>query len=150
MTQGITMKRDRLALLFFTLLSLAYADVGLGRQQNPLDAFKDALKKALHPPVAPSTLDGPAPLAAPKAAPAGRDVSRQAGAEPFSIDDQQPSAPVTLGDYKAFPDIVGIHLGMPLREALSSLQTQYKSVQLGVPQAYPGVGQPALLEFSMG
>jgi hypothetical protein len=58
---------------------------------------------------------------------------------------------VKLGDYKALPSVVGIHLTMPLHEALDALRVQYKgAVQLSVPRDYPGYGRPAQMEFGVG
>jgi hypothetical protein len=144
-------------------LGLAVLAAPLAAQQsvNPFEAFKSALKKALPPSItAPPTQSTgqPNPRAAER--PAGTAASAgsagtTASAEPFSMDetknDAQPAPVVKLGDYKNMPSIVGVHLTMPLQEALGALRAEYKgAVQLSVPQSYDGYDQRTLLEFGVG
>jgi hypothetical protein len=115
---------------------------------NPIEAFKSALKKAL--PSSTTASPTPASQATPRAA-----AATAGSAEPFSMeekkDNAQPAPPVKLGDYKNMPSVVGIHLSMPLQEALAALRAEYKgAVQLSVPQTYDGYDQRTLLEFGVG
>jgi hypothetical protein len=71
-------------------------------------------------------------------------------AEPFSINENESPA-VKVGDYKAMPNVVGIHLGMPNAAALATLRAAYKnSVQVATgPVTYPGYPKPVQLEYGV-
>lgn len=50
-----------------------------------------------------------------------------------------------------FPDIAGLRIGMPLREAFTILQTAHPGAKLGTyPIDIPGIGKPVLEGFSFG
>lgn len=112
--------------------------------QNPIQAMKDAIRKAKQEQTRPQT-----------ATPAG--ISPQtATAETIGFD-----APATAGtfgkieDYKKMPDIIGIHLGMPLQDARAVLQSQYPTGRLensltDVLPGMPKVVYDVLLNFDHG
>ncbi len=130
---------------------LQFSPVEAQQPEAPLELFKNALKKVLPqndtaPPQSLSRAESPL---------TGRQAGTAAAAEPFSMEDgaSDPSATpaVKLGDYKALPSVVGIHLSMPLHEALNAMRAQYKgAVQLSVARDYPGYGRPAQMEFGVG
>jgi len=58
----------------------------------------------------------------------------------------QPKAPAIGG---GMPDIIGIRLGMPLRDAYTILQTAHATVKLGMyPITLPGIEKPVMEGFS--
>jgi hypothetical protein len=71
-------------------------------------------------------------------------------AEPFSINENESPA-VKVADYKAMPNVVGIHLGMPNDVALATLRAAYKGyVQVATgPVTYPGYPKPVQLEYGV-
>lgn len=65
----------------------------------------------------------------------------KAGALPAALKETAPAAQL--------PDIVGIRLGMPLRDAFTILQTAHPTVKLGMyPITLPGIEKPVLEGFS--
>ena len=63
------------------------------------------------------------------------------------------AAPAAQGKGAAteFPDIAGLRIGMPLREAFTILQTAHPTVKLGMyPIDIPGIDKPVLEGFSFG
>jgi hypothetical protein len=55
------------------------------------------------------------------------------------------------GTAAGFPDIAGLRIGMPLRDAFTVLQTQHPAVKLGMyPLDIPGIDKPVLEGFSYG
>jgi hypothetical protein len=60
-----------------------------------------------------------------------------------------PAAPKGTAPAAQLPDIVGIRLGMPLRDAFTILQTAHATVKLGMyPITVPGIAKPVLEGFS--
>ena len=60
-----------------------------------------------------------------------------------------PAAPNEAAPAAQLPDIVGIRLGMPLRDAFTILQTAHATVKLGMyPITLPGIEKPVLEGFS--
>ena len=60
-----------------------------------------------------------------------------------------PAAPKEAAPAAQSPDIVGIRLGMPLRDAYTILQTAHPTVKLGTyPYPLPGIEKPVLEGFS--
>ncbi len=61
-----------------------------------------------------------------------------------------PAAPRN-GEATGFPDIAGLRIGMPLREAFTLLQSAHPAVKLGMyPLDIPGIDKPVLEGFSYG
>lgn len=62
-----------------------------------------------------------------------------------------PAAPKGTAPAAGFPDIVGLRLGMPLREAFTVLQAAHPAVKLGTYAInIPGIDKPVLEGFSFG
>ncbi len=144
------MKSTYTVLLLSAVLAIASGTSFSQQSKSPMQILQEALKKAQQQ----HTGAAPAPQpTSPAAQPNSQQIAAAAPAEPFSIDEQKSAlAASTLGDYKALPDIVGIHLAMPLSEAMPTLQARYPGrVKPTLPmQPYPGYEKPALLEFSVG
>lgn len=99
-----------------------------------------------------SSTASPTPAARPASSrPAGQGPGAAKSAEPFSLDDPKATPAVSLGDYKAMPSVVGIHVGMPVREAIATLRAQYKgAAQVGDPQQFAGFDQRVVLQMGAG
>ena len=73
--------------------------------------------------------------------------------DPASAKGKPATAPASPSKATAagFPDIAGLRIGMPLREAFTVLQTAHPAVKLGMyPLDIPGIDKPALEGFSYG
>jgi hypothetical protein len=129
-------------------LLLSIITIGLGmathvaRAQGVLDRVKRAAEEA-----AKKAKEQQKPQQPATTAPAG-------GTKPVSTGDPlsataAPTGPVTI-DPKVMPDIVGIHLGTPAREAEAALRAQYPKGAFR-PWQYrlPPIAQPLLLQLSM-
>jgi hypothetical protein len=116
---------ERTAKFAFALILVATGLVAaaFAQTQNPIQAAKDAYNKAKQQQRQPQTT---APPASPSSQPA------QGGSAPITADDLEkpaPAANVAL-DPTVLPDIVGVHLGMPLRTAAAALQMAYPTVKI--------------------
>ncbi|HWG77263.1 MAG TPA: hypothetical protein VN660_10795 [Steroidobacteraceae bacterium] len=112
---------------------------------NPLAILRNAMKRAVQQGSQPAR---PTQAAQSAAAADGASTAPSAPSAPLTIDEQPtPAAPVQI-DFKALPDVEGVHLGMPLEDALTALRAQYKgAVQVTAPIAFEGTSQPAVYQF---
>src|SRR5260221_4794273 len=74
----------------------------------------------------------------------------RAGAAPAASKGAVPAAQAQAAA-AGFPDIIGMRLGMPLREAYTILQPAHPTAKLGMyPYPLPGIEKPVLEGFSLG
>ena len=108
----------RNSILLVTLLAMVTLAVAVLSAQSPLDQLKAYTESAPAPAKGAPATTGAVPVQQGKAAAAG------------------------------LPDIIGIRLGMPLREAFTILQTTHPSEKLGTSAiSMPGIEKPVLSDF---
>lgn len=115
------------AVLGAAMVLLPHAAVA--QSSNPLQELKDAWKKARQPKAQKPEEHG---SDAKPAKGAGNDTAQSGGT--ISTDDlnkDEPAANVVI-DPKVMPEIVGVHLGMTLRDAYAALQQAYPKTKLTV------------------
>jgi len=152
--------------LYAVIVSLsvigAVAPSARAQIQNPIQAAKDAYKKARQQQQQQSQQgqpqQGQAQTASSPSAVSNRsggqasEASSGAATAPVTADDlakPAPTANVVL-DPIALPDIVGVHLGMPLRTAAAALQAAYPNVKITPSPALqmPTINQPVAYSVS--
>ena len=136
------------ALLVATCFVTSFASA---QSQNPLQAFKDAFKKTQQEAQQarqPEAQKSPPPSQpGSQAGPASQRSSQVAASAPLTADDLNsaaPSANVVL-DPKVLPDLIGVHLGMPLRTAAAALQAAYPNVKVApLAMQMPTIDKPVV------
>jgi hypothetical protein len=133
----------RIRLAFFAIFvatGLVISHAFAQQAQNPIKAAKDAFNKAKQP--APSSTVELAANSSSQPAPQGGTSA------PIAAGDQAPAANAAL-DPKVLPDIVGVHLGMPMRTAAVALQASYPTLKLQItPTQMPTISQPVVASIS--
>ena len=138
--------RRKLALVCAGLLvaTCSLARLAGAQSQNPLQAFKDAFKKAQQEAQHERSEE---PKTPPSSQAAGAPSSQAPASAPVSADDLTAAAPAAdvVLDPKVLPDLVGVHLGMPLRTAAAALQASYPDVKV-VPHGLqmPSIDKPVV------
>jgi hypothetical protein len=146
---------ERTAKSTFALILAAtglVAAAAFAQVQNPIQAAKDAYNKARQQQQQQQKPQTQPQAAAPPANSPSQRAAQGATSAPITVDDLNqsaaaPSVPVTL-DPKALPDVVGVHLGMPLRVAYAALQEAYPKLKITLNQSrMPTIDKPVINSF---
>jgi hypothetical protein len=118
--------------------------------QNPITAAREAFRKAQEELKRKQEEERrrkeqeaqkpPQPQAAPTAATPSPSTAQEGASKPVSFNDlakEEAPTPVQIGDWKTMPDVVGVHLNMPLDQAQGALKQQHPQARF-----YPWMTSP--------